>query len=146
MSDTDTEVKQGPGIYLAGPVENDDDPRTWRDELRERHPDINWIDPMDWQDEWETDPESVWERELETCRTGAVLVCNIGKDAPRTTGTHHEIREALNHGQPVAIVPEGEISQVYREIEDVQVFGDVDEAVASLAGPEPVAVDGGETA
>jgi len=130
-------------VYLAGPIEADDSPRSWRDELRDRHPQIDWIDPMDWQDEWEDDPSAIWERELETVRNTSVLVCNIGTKAPRTTGTHHEIREALNHGQDVAIVPKGDVSQIYREIESARTFQDPDRAVQWLTRTRAtVAADG----
>lgn len=138
----------GQSIYLAGPIEADDDPRSWRNAIRERFPDVDWIDPMEWQDEWAEDPSAVWEREMETVRNNPVLVCNVGDEAPRTTGTHHEIREALNHGQPVAIVREGTVSQVYSEIEDVWLYDEVDHAVADLTCPDLVddglRADGGE--
>lgn len=131
-------------VYLAGPIEADDSPRSWRDELRDRYPQIDWIDPMDWQGEWDDDPSAIWERELETVRNTSVLVCNVGTEAPRTTGTHHEIREGLNHGQDVAIVPKGDVSQIYREIESARTFEDRDRAVQWLTRPETtVAADGG---
>jgi len=132
-------------VYLAGPIEADDSPRSWRDELRDCYPEIDWIDPMDWQGEWEDDPSAIWQRELKTVRNTSVLVCNIGTEAPRTTGTHHEIREALNHGQDVAIVPEGDVSQIYREIEGTRTFEDREQAVQWLVRPEAtIAADGGK--
>lgn len=140
-----TESGSERSVYLAGPIEADDSPRSWRDELRARYPEVDWIDPMDWQDEWEDDPSAIWERELETVRTTAVLACNIGTDAPRTTGTHHEIREALNHGQDVAIVPEGDVSQIYREIENARIFENSGEAVRWLARSEKAVVPDGGT-
>ena len=97
---------------------------------------------MDWQGEWEHDPAMVWERELYTVRRNPVLACNIGSDAPRTTGTHHEIREALNAGQHVAIVPRGDLSQIY-DLEDVMVFEDTHDAVMSLVELQRLAADGG---
>lgn len=130
-----------PSIYLAGPIGADDTPRSWRDAVKQTHPSIDWIDPMDWQEAWEQDPHAIWERELETVRETPLLVCNIGSKAPRTTGTHHEIREAVDHGHDVAIVPRGQVSQIYREIEPVRLFEDVTPAVHWLTRTSEVASD-----
>jgi hypothetical protein len=137
MSEQSTADSEQVGIYLAGPVEHDDDPRTWRDELKDRFPDVNWIDPMDWQDDFE-DPMALWERDLDAVRNNPVLVCNIGDEAPRTTGTHHEIREALYHDQPVGIVPEGSVSWIYRDVLNVWLYDEVEHAIADLTCPELV--------
>jgi hypothetical protein len=52
------------GIYLCGPVENDDNPSNWRDKIKENYPTINWLDPMDWQSDWDNNPAEVVQREL----------------------------------------------------------------------------------
>jgi hypothetical protein len=129
MSEPDSEQV---GIYLAGPVEHDDDPRTWRDELKDRFPDVNWIDPMDWQDDWDEDPRAVIQRELAAVEQNAVLVCNVGSEAPETVGTHHEISHALACGnEHIAVVPEGDVAGFVRH-RDIPIFDDVEDAVEVL--------------
>lgn len=131
------------GIYLAGPVEQDDNAATWRDEIKARHPDVEFIDPMDWQDEWEQDPKLCIAKELSVCERHPILACNIGRDAPRTVGTHHEIAHALAHGNDrIAVVACGELPG-FIEHRDVMHFDDVDEAVKSLVTLGGVAADGG---
>ena len=121
------------GIYLAGPIENDDDPRNWREDLKERHPNVPFVDPMEWQSEWESDPRLVIERELAVVRNNPVLVANYGSDAPETTGTDHEIAVALENEQPVGIVPAGDLPE-WTDHRPVQVFSSFDAAVKILAG------------
>lgn len=122
-------------IYLAGPVEQTDSPRGWRDRLKEQYRgvrDVEFIDPMDWQEDWHDDPRGCVERELEVVEEHPVLAYNIGRDAPRTVGTHHEIAHALSHGnQEIAVVQNGELPGFIRH-RDVEVFGDPDRFTALL--------------
>lgn len=128
-------------VYLAGPVEQSDDPRSWRDELKANFPSINFVDPMDWQKLWEEKPEKAIQRMLKTVERHPVLACKIGSEAPRTVGTHHEISHALAHGnERVAVVPTGEVAGfiAYR----VPTYPSANEALEALLS-EPLAVRGG---
>lgn len=128
MTDGESEV----GIYLAGPVEQDDDPRTWRDDVKNRFPDVNFIDPMGWQEQWDSDPRSVVKRELQAVEENAVLACNIGANAPETVGTHHEISHALATGNDhIAVVPNGSVAGFIRH-RDIPIFDNVEDAVEVL--------------
>lgn len=121
-------------IYLAGPVEQDDDPRTWRDDVKDRHPDLTFIDPMDWQESWHEDPTGVIAKELAACEEAAILAGNIGGDAPRTVGTHHEIAHALAHGNTrIAAAVKGSVPG-FIEHRPIEVFRSIDDAVAHLSG------------
>ena len=123
-------------IYLAGPVEQDDSPRSWRDEIKQDYSDIEFLDPMDWQAEWEDDPVGCIERELSVCETHPILACNIGRDAPRTVGTHHEIAHALANGNDnIAVVRQGELPG-FIEYRDIPVFEDVGAAIVELIGSQ----------
>lgn len=133
----------GDGIYLAGPVEQTDDPHTWRGIVKRRFPDIEFIDPMDFQRDWDDDPEGVVSTELAICESHPILVCNIGSGGPRTVGTHHEIAHALAHGNDrVAAVCKGEPAGFIKH-RPVMLFDSIEEAVEALVAA-PVA-DGGLT-
>lgn len=133
MTDGGAVQKSQPSVYLAGPVEQADDPRTWREDVKERFPDVDFVDPMDWQDGWEFAPKSTIGRELRTVEESAVLVCNIGSEAPETVGTHHEISHALATGnQNIAVVPEGDVAGFVEH--RVQQFETVEAALGHLIG------------
>lgn len=128
-------------IYLAGPVEQTDDPHTWRDVTKSRFSDLEFIDPMDFQADWHEDPEAVIAKELEVCESHPILACNLGDDGPRTVGTHHEIAHALAHGnERIAAVCIGEPAGFIKH--RVTVCRSIEEAIAALSG-EKVAADGG---
>lgn len=130
-------------IYLAGPVEQTDDPRSWRDVTKSRFPDLEFIDPMDFQTDWNEDPTGVIAKELGVCETHPILANNLGADGPRTVGTHHEIAHALANGNDrIAAVCVGEPAGFIRH--RVTVCDTVEEAIGVLTG-EPVAADGGNT-
>lgn len=123
------------GIYLAGPVEQTDDPRSWRDHVKGSWPDLEFLDPMEWQQTWDEDPQAVIEKELTVCETQPILVCNIGADGPRTVGTHHEISHALAHGNDrIAAVCKGEPAG-FIEHRPIQMFERIADAIDWLAAP-----------
>lgn len=140
---SDSEQPSSRAIYLAGPVEKCDSPNSWRDRIKDRHHHLEFIDPMDWQDEWEKDPVACVEKELGVCEEHPILVCNIGDNAPETVGTHHEIAHALASGNDhIAAVPEGNVAG-FIENRPIEQFDTVREALDYLV-QRAVAADGGE--
>lgn len=130
-------------IYLAGPVEQTDDPRTWRDVVKERFPDLSFIDPMDFQEDWHQDPEGVIAKELSVCESSPILACNIGSECPRTVGTHHEIAHALAHGNTrIAAVVKGRVPG-FIEHRPIAVFEEIEDALAHLTDRR-LAAEGGQ--
>lgn len=118
-------------IYLAGPVEQSDDPHGWRTDVKHRYPELDFIDPMDFQSDWNTDPLGVIHEELRVCETHPILAFNLGSEGPRTVGTHHEIAHALAHGnENIAAVCRGEPAGFIKH--RVPVFDSVEAAMESL--------------
>lgn len=116
------------GIYLAGPIEKMYNPGSWRDGVKERYPDVNFIDPLDWQDVWEEDRGKAVDMCMEAAIDNDVLVYKMGKYAPDTTGTHYEIAWAIKEGNDVAIVRTGPPKGFVQEL-DVKFFRTTDGAM-----------------
>lgn len=53
-------------IYLAGPIQHEDDNgSSWRDDLKETYPEIDWLDPLDKYDFSNDDLTYISEEEIE---------------------------------------------------------------------------------
>jgi len=126
-----TKTENEDAVYLAGPIENLEDPKTWRDSIIASYPEIDFIDPLGWEDSWEEEPMWVIEKQLSICETNPVLVVNVGSEGVRTVGTHHEIAHALSVGnEKVALVPSGYPSKYM--MNRVPTFPNVDMALRYL--------------
>lgn len=120
-------------IYLAGPIDYADDPRTWRDQVKRRWPEVDWIDPAEKFPDYEGHEAEVVAWGLKQARENDVLVNNIGDEGPETVGTHHEICEAIHAGNRIAVVPAGEPSP-FVWCRDVELYDTIDAAVEALTG------------
>lgn len=89
-------------IYLAGPIDQSDDPRTWRDRVKEMvPPSIEVVDPLDEHPEWPDDGSELIEWDLRQAASCDVLAGMMG--SVPTTGTHYEIERALMNGNRVVV-------------------------------------------
>lgn len=87
-------------VYLSGPIERSEDPRTWREEVDEEFGNVSFFNPLDMGlDPWEDRYELVWKqlRRIETC--DFVLVNYI--EGVETYGTPMEMMWAFLNNTPV---------------------------------------------
>lgn len=93
-------------IYLAGHIDNVDDPNSWRNEVKERYDmvDVNWVDPCEEFPDYGDDEYEVVRwclDQIEEC--DGILVGKWYPDVP-SRGTMREIGRARSIGKPVVLV------------------------------------------
>lgn len=91
-------------IYLAGPVEDSDDPYGWRDEVDDRFGYINFINPMDLADPSDS-PEYIWSKCIMGLRKSDGIIVNLN-NKEFTWGTPIEQYVVYDMSKPVVVVTE----------------------------------------
>lgn len=126
-------------IYLAGPIDAADDPATWRDDLKDSYPDLDFVDPVEVWPDYAEDPSETISWCLEQAERCDVLAGMLG--ASETTGTHHEIDRAAVHGRRVVahIHDPAPVSEFVLEHPSIRTVADLETAIEILAGKEATA-------
>lgn len=127
-------------IYLAGPIAHTDDPRSWRTEVIERYPTVDFNNPLDKYDapadeldivsgdtsgEGEVTVSELVEGDKELLRDADAVL--VGYEAVQSAGTPMEIHYAFRRGMPIAVwlrdgtLPD-ELSPWYRYHTDYRVW------------------------
>lgn len=128
--------RSGRPIYLAGPVDDADDPTAWRDDLKESYPDLDFVDPVEVWPDYADDPKETISWCLEKAERCDVLAGMLG--AADTTGTHHEIDRAVVHGRRVVahIHDPAAVSKFVLEHPSIEITYDLEQAIQILAERE----------
>lgn len=123
-------------IYLAGPIDQTDDPWTWRDRAKDLAPGgVELVDPLDRFQDWPEDGRKLIEWDLRQAASCDVLAGAMGS-AP-TTGTHYEIERAIMNGNRVVVhlADPDEVSKFLRKRPEVETTESLEEAVRLLTEP-----------
>lgn len=127
-------------VYLAGPVDESDDPSTWRDEIKAENPDVDFVCPVGDRGGYGDDPSETIEWCLRQASWCDVLVGMLGR--AETVGTHYEVENALAHGRHVVVhaYDLDEVSTFVLERPEILVVDELDDALDLLldgAGHSP---------
>ena len=140
--------RQGTGtahrVYLAGPIDQSDDPWSWRDEAKRLAPDgVQMVDPLDRFADWPDDPAKLIEFDLRQAASCDVLAGAMG--SVPTTGTHYEIERAIMNGNRVVVhlADRENVSKFLLERPEVSITEDLEQAVQMVcsAGKRGVPAD-----
>lgn len=139
-------MARNPRVYMAGPIQHaGDHGKGWRERVKQRYDDIEWVDPIDKYDstdeaaEWES--EKIVEEDIKLINSCDALLVHWEEVA--TCGTPMEIRHAFERSMPIVVqttVPQDDLSPwlTYHVTAIHQSFRTTISALKDiLAGPYP---------
>lgn len=123
-------------VYLAGHVDNVDDPVTWRDEVIDKYEieGLSFVNPVEEFKEYGDNPGEVVQWCLERAKEcDGILVGRWYNDIP-TYGTTRELHVANFNGRPVVMYYDGDLEDISYFIHDclTGVVDDMDRAITTL--------------